>query len=163
MHKCRKLSHLRGRGRKKETDHITNVGGELTLESSDRTAPFEKSQSPMLKSHEAITKKSKRKKNKEMNESVNRIPDDRAELETIQTTRTDSIIQHNDADRQANIIISLGDSADIRKKKKKRKKDTENNITEISMSQDTDSAAADTPKRAEKQAKVSRQSTFCSS
>ncbi|KAF4113496.1 hypothetical protein G5714_006041 [Onychostoma macrolepis] len=136
----------RKRKKKRNSDHITNVGGELTLERSDCTAPFEKSQSPMLKSLEAITKKSKRKKNKEMNESVNHIP----ELETVQTTRTDSIIQHNNADRQANVIISLGDSADFRKKKKKRKKDTEN-MMEISMSPDTDSAAADTPKRAEKQ------------
>ncbi|XP_016311227.1 phoenix, partial [Sinocyclocheilus anshuiensis] len=145
----------RKRKKKRNSDHITDVGGELTLESSDHTVPFEKSQSPMLKSPEAITKKSKRKKNEEMNESINHIPDDSAELETVQTTRTDSIIQHNSADRQANIIISLGDSADIRKKKKKRKKDTENNITEISMSQNTDSAAAvngdDTPKRPEKQ------------
>lgn len=52
-------------------------------------------------------------------------------------------------------MISLGDSADIGKKKKKRKTDTENNITEISISQNTDSPAAvngdDTPKRPEKQ------------
>ncbi|XP_016141380.1 glutamic acid-rich protein-like [Sinocyclocheilus grahami] len=137
----------RKRKKKRNSDHITDVGGELTLESSDHTVPFEKSPSPMLKSLEAITKKTKRKKNKEMNESINHIPDDSAELETVQTTRTDSIIHHNNADRQANIIISLGDdSADIRKKKKKRKKDTENNITEISMSQNTDS-----PKRPEKQ------------
>ncbi len=142
----------RKRKKKRNSEHITNAGGgELTLESSDHTVPFEKSQSPMLKSLEKITKKSKRKKNKEMNESINHIPDDSAELETVQTTRTDSIIQHNNADRQANIIISLGDSADIRKKKKKRKNDIENNITEISMSQNTDSATADTPKRAEKQ------------
>uniref|UniRef100_A0A9J8BCQ5 Uncharacterized protein n=1 Tax=Cyprinus carpio carpio TaxID=630221 RepID=A0A9J8BCQ5_CYPCA len=144
----------RKRKKKRNSDHITNVGGELTLESSDRTVPFEKSQSPMLKSPEEITKKSKRKKNKEMNESINYIPDDSAELETVQTTRTDSVIQNNNADRQANIIISLGDSADIRKKKKKRKKDTENNITEISMSQNADSAAAvngdETTKRPEK-------------
>ncbi len=139
----------RKRKKKRNSDHITNVGDELTLEKSDHTVLFEKSQSPMLKSLEAITKKSKRKKNKEMNESINHIPYDSAELETVQITRTDLIIQYNNADRQAN-IISLGDYADIRKKKKKRKKDTEN-FTEISMSPNTDSAAIDTPKRAEKQ------------
>ncbi|XP_026068120.1 phoenix [Carassius auratus] len=146
----------RKRKKKRNSEHITNVGGELTLESSDHTVPFEKSPSPMLTTSEAITNKSKRKKNKEMNESINHIPDDRnAELETIQTMRTDSVIQHTNAERQSNVGNSLENSADIRKEKKKRKKNTENNIMEISMSQNTDSATEvngdDAPKRPEKQ------------
>ncbi|XP_059405948.1 phoenix [Carassius carassius] len=144
------------RKKKRNSEHIINVGGELTLESSDHTVPFEKSPSPMLTTSKAITNKSKRKKNKEMNESINHIPDDRnAELETIQTMRTDSVIQHTNAERQANVVNSLENSADIRKKKKKRKKNTENNIMEMSMSQNNESATAvngdDAPKRPEKQ------------
>ncbi|XP_043095052.1 phoenix [Puntigrus tetrazona] len=114
----------RKRKKKRNSDHVTNAG-ELILESSDHTALFEKSQSPVLKSLESITKKSKKRKNKEIIESINHVPENSAQAETIQTTRTDSIIQHN-ADRQAHVIISLGDSEDIRKKKKKRKKKTEN-------------------------------------
>ncbi|XP_073695567.1 phoenix [Garra rufa] len=86
----------RKRKKKRNSDYITNVCGELTLESSDHTVP----------------QKSKRKKNKEMSESTSHVLDDSAELETVQTKRTDST--------QTNVITSLGDYVDTSKKKKKR-------------------------------------------